>query len=78
MHPGGGGNSVALEKLSRRPEKLSRPVCSASLTEDRHVAAGFNETKFWRDIVESTPIVLANMQKAHLASVMSVHVLAPR
>ena len=41
-------------------------------------AAGFNETKFWRDIVESTPIVLANMQKAHIASVMSVHVLAPR
>ena len=76
---GGGGNSVALEKLSR---KLSRrpfePVCSASLTEDRHVAADFNETKCWPDIVESTPMVLANLQKAHVASVMSVHVLAPR
>ena len=40
--------------------------------------AGFNGTKFWPDIVESTPMVLANMQKAHVASVMSVHVLAPR
>ena len=55
-----------------------KPFWSASLTEDRHVAAGFNETKFWRDIVESTPMVLANLQKAHVASVMSVHVLAPR
>ena len=40
--------------------------------------AGFNGTKFWPDIVESTPMVLANMQKVHVASVMSVHVLAPR
>ena len=37
-----------------------------------------NGTIFWPDIVESTPMVLANMQKAHVASVMSVHVLAPR
>ena len=40
--------------------------------------AGINGTNFWPDIVESTPMVLANMQKAHVASVMSVHVLAPR
>jgi len=41
-------------------------------------AAGVHGTIFWRDIVESTPMVLANMQKVHVASVMSVHVLAPR
>ena len=70
---------MALAKAEQKPVcSAFQPICSASLTEDRHVAAGFNETKFWRDIVESTPIVLANMQKAHIASVMSVHVLAPR
>jgi len=41
-------------------------------------AAGVHGTNFWRDIVESTPMVLANMQKVHVASVMSVHVLVPR
>jgi len=70
---------VALAKADQKPVwSAFQPVCSASLTEDRHVAADFNETKCWPDIVESTPMVLANLQKAHVASVMSVHVLAPR
>ena len=41
-------------------------------------AAGFNGTKIRPDGVESTHVVLAHLQRAHVASVMSVHMLAPR
>ena len=51
---------------------------SASLTEGQLVAAGFNGMIFLFNSVESTHLVLANLQRAHVASVMSVHMLAPR
>ena len=68
---------MALAKSPRSSTEVAKIFTLVDVAASHWLAgAGFNGTNFWPDIIESTPMVLANLQKAHVASVMSV--LAPR